>query len=57
MPTLLALGVGGLAQELDEGDAGDFDRILKAEEQARGGAFVGGEGEEVHRPIPNTRSP
>ena len=36
----LALRIERLAQELDVGDAGDLDRILKAEEQASGGTFV-----------------
>jgi hypothetical protein len=45
--TMLTLGVERFAQELDVGDTGDFDRILKAEEQASGCAFMGGESEEV----------
>ena len=35
-----ALRIEALAQELEVGDAGDFDRILEAEEQARRGALV-----------------
>src|SRR3546814_14735771 len=35
------------AQELDVRHAGDFDRILEAEEQPRGGALVRFEGEQV----------
>ena len=35
-----ALRVEAFAQELDVGHAGNFDRILEAEEQARGGALV-----------------
>ena len=50
-----ALGVQGLAQELDVADAGDFDRVLEAEEQAGGGAFIGFEVEQVD-PFP-VRSP
>jgi hypothetical protein len=42
-----ALGVERGAQELDVGDAGYLDRVLEAEEQAGGGALVGGEGEEI----------
>ena len=46
-----ALGVEALADELHARDAGDFHRILEAEEQAGGGAFVGFEGEEVERSV------
>ena len=35
-----ALRVEAFAQELEVGDAGDFDRILEAEEQPRRGALV-----------------
>src|SRR3546814_9629261 len=47
LPTRLALGVEAFAQELDVRDAGNFDRILEAEEQPRRGAFVRVESEEV----------
>jgi hypothetical protein len=43
----LALRIGRLAQELDEGDARDLDRILEAEEQARRRALVRFEREQV----------
>jgi D-tyrosyl-tRNA(Tyr) deacylase len=36
-----------ISQELDVADAGDFDRILEAEEHASGGAFVGFEVEQI----------
>lgn len=42
-----ALAVEAFAQELDVGDAGDLDRILEAEEQARRGARVRIEVEQV----------
>ena len=42
-----ALRIEALAQELEVGDAGDFDRILEAEEQARRGALVRLHGEQV----------
>src|SRR3546814_2002946 len=43
----LALAVQGFAQKLDVGDAGNLDRILEAEEQPGGSAFVGFEGEQI----------
>ncbi len=42
-----ALRIEALAQELEVGDAGDFDRILEAEEQPRRGALVRLQGEQV----------
>src|SRR5690606_19631308 len=39
-PARLALRIERLAQELDVGDAGNLDRVLKTEEQASGGPFV-----------------
>mgnify|MGYP006149837065 CR=1 FL=1 len=45
-----ALRIEALAQELQVGDAGDFDRVLEAEEQPGGGALVRFEGEEVNSP-------
>ena len=42
------LRIEALAQELEVGDAGDFDRILEAEEQPRRGALVRLHGEQVH---------
>ena len=44
-----ALRIEALAQELQVGHAGDFDRILEAEEQPRGGALVRFEGEQIDR--------
>src|SRR3546814_3561029 len=43
----LALAVQGFAQKLDVGDAGNLDRILEAEAQPGGSAFVGLEGEQI----------
>ena len=42
-----ALRIEAVAQELEVGDAGDFDRILEAEEQPGGGALVRLHGEQV----------
>ena len=42
-----ALRIEAFAQELEVAHAGDFDRILEAEEQPGGGAFVRFEGEEI----------
>ena len=50
-----ALRVEALAQELEVGDAGDFDRILEAEEQARRGALVRLQREQVACPSNVTR--
>ena len=44
-----ALRIEAFAQELEVGDAGNFDRVLEAEEQPRRGALVRFEGEEVQR--------
>jgi hypothetical protein len=44
------LRIEGFAEELERGDAGNFDRVLEAEEQPGGGAFVGGEGKEIYPP-------
>ncbi len=44
-----ALRVEALAQELEVGDAGNFDRILEAEEQPRRGALVRLQREQVLR--------
>ena len=35
-----ALGIEAFAQELDEGHARNFDRVLEAQEQPGGGALV-----------------
>ena len=40
LPPRLALRIERFAQELEVGDAGDFDRVLKAQKQAGCGAFV-----------------
>ena len=47
-PRDAALRIEALAQELEVGDAGDFDRILEAEEQPRRGALVRLQREQVH---------
>ena len=44
-----ALRIEAFAQELEVGDAGNFDRVLEAEEQAGGGALVRFEGQQVER--------
>ena len=47
LAAMLALRIQRLAQELDVGNAGDFDRILEAEEQAGSSAFMRFEGQQI----------
>ena len=51
------LRIEALAQELQVGHAGDFDRILEAEEQPRGGALVRLQGEQIRSPSNVTLTP
>ena len=46
-----ALGIETLTQELDERHARNLDRILETQEQPGGGAFVGGQSQQIQIPF------